>query len=162
MLITRESSSDIEAIDEVHREAFATPVEAKLVHALRADAGWVPALSLVAGIRRRVVGHVVCTEGTLGEETVLGLGPLGVRSESQRHGIGSALMHAVLGAAAALDYPMVCLLGEPAHYRRFGFVTGSDVGVVPEVAEWGTYFQVRVFRETAPGPFHYAEPFRQL
>jgi putative acetyltransferase len=48
VLIRRETDADVGRIDEIHRQAFAGPVEADLVHALRADAGWVPALSLVA------------------------------------------------------------------------------------------------------------------
>ena len=55
MLIRRERPDDVAAIDEVHRQAFAggaaggkEPSEVGLVHALRADRGWVPALSLVA------------------------------------------------------------------------------------------------------------------
>ena len=55
MLIRRERPDDVERIDHVHRLAFAAvapagsePVEVDLVRALRADAGWIPALSLVA------------------------------------------------------------------------------------------------------------------
>lgn len=162
MLVRRENEADVAAIDEVHRAAFATPAEARLVHALRADSGWVPALSMVAENSAGVVGHVVCTEGSVAGETVLGLGPLGVRAESQHHGVGTALMHAVLGAAAALDYPLVCLLGEPAFYRRFGFVAAADLGVTLENAQWGRYFQARAFRDFTRGTFRYAEPFSEL
>jgi predicted N-acetyltransferase YhbS len=71
LLIRRETPQDVEAIDEVHRQAFAPvtengrePVEVGLVRALHADRGWVPALSLVAEDDGRVIGHVVAS--TLG------------------------------------------------------------------------------------------------
>ncbi|MER7472280.1 GNAT family N-acetyltransferase, partial [Micromonospora sp. NPDC000018] len=87
MLIRRETPADIDAVREVHLAAFAdpdkpdvVPVEAGLVDALRADAGWLPALSLVAvDGDGQVVGHVVCTRGRVaGEPVALGQGPHGV------------------------------------------------------------------------------------
>ena len=194
VLIRRERAGDVDAIRDVHLAAFATvrdrdepvaaedeaapppdPVEARLVDELRADtAAWLPALSLVAEDGEgEVVGHVVCTRATLGdpggpgeELPVLGLGPLGVLPERQKQGVGLALMHAVLGAADALGEPLVALLGEPAYYSRFGFVTAADVGVVPPVEAWGRYFQVRTLAAYDAGrhrgAFAYAAPFDRL
>src|ERR1044072_5772708 len=48
VLIRRELPADVDAIHAVHRAAFDTALEADLVHALRADAGWLPELSFVA------------------------------------------------------------------------------------------------------------------
>ena len=166
MLIRRETSADISPIDEVLRQAFPGPVEADLVHALRADAGWVPALSLVAeDAGGQIVGHVVCTEGSLGTTTVVGLGPIGVVPGVQRTGIGSALMHAVIAAADALGYPLVALLGHLDYYPRFGFVPGSRLGVVAPEPEWGDHFQVRTLATWTAGlegAFRYAAPFEAL
>jgi putative acetyltransferase len=108
VLIRRETAHDVTAIHEVTSAAFrkrsgAEPPEAPLVARLRADPGWIPELSLVAiGETGEVIGHVVCTRGHLGETPALGLGPISVRPDRQRAGVGSALMHAVLGAADAL------------------------------------------------------------
>ena len=116
MLVRRERPDDVPLIDEVHRSAFGTaggnPAEVALVHALRADPGWVPALSLVAqDSTGAVVGHVVATEERLGDVPAVGIGPLGVRVEFRGQRIGHALMHAVIAAADALDYPVAVLLG---------------------------------------------------
>jgi putative acetyltransferase len=166
VLIRRETLADVDAIDEVHRQAFAGPVEADLVHALRADAGWVPPLSLVAeDAGGRIVGHVVCTEGSLGAVRVAGLGPIGVRPGVQRTGIGSALMHAVIAAADALGYPLVALLGHLDYYPRFGFVPGSRLGVAAPEPKWGDHFQVRTLATWTAGlegTFRYAAPFEAL
>lgn len=177
MLIRREVPSDVEAIDEVHRLAFAwdgpdepagwVPVEVGLVQALRADEGWVPALSLVAEHPDdgSVIGHVVATEGAVGELPVLGLGPLGVVPDHQRAGVGLALMHAVLGAADALGYPLVVLLGHTGYYPRFGFVAATSLGITPPDPNWGVAFQARPLAGYTPelrGPFRYAAPFDEL
>jgi putative acetyltransferase len=167
VLIRREVAADLGSIDEVHRRAFDGPVEAGLVHALRADAGWVPALSLVAeDAGGAVVGHVVCTEGSLAQAVAaLGLGPIGVRPSSQRTGVGKALMHAVIAAADALEYPLVALLGHLDYYPQFGFVPATQLGVAAPKPQWGDHFQVRTlaaWHDGLRGSFRYAAPFNAL
>lgn len=170
MEIRRERPADHTAVRAVHREAFARSgrfhdvAEAVLVDRLRAGPWWLPRLSLVAMSQGAVVGHVVATRATLEPSGVLalGLGPLGVDPAWQRRGIGSALMHAVLGAAEALDESVVGLLGDPTFYRRFGFVAAGNYGVAAPDAQWGAAFQLRVLSGLPEGAFRYAEPFEQL
>jgi len=173
VLIRRELPADVDAIAEVHRSAFAPltppgsePVEAGLVAALRASSAWLPALSLVAEDRDgTVAGHVVATRGTIESVPALGLGPLGVRPDLQRTGVGAALMHAVLGAADALDESVVVLLGHLDYYPRFGFVPAADLGIAPDVAEWAPHFQARALTAHRPGVrgvFRYAPPFYEI
>jgi len=169
VLIRRETAADADEIRGVVARAFAKPaadgpevMEARLVDELRADPGWIPALSLVAVEDSGVVGHVTCTRATIAGRPALGLGPLSVDPPRHRAGIGSALVHAVLGAADALDEPIVVLLGSRLYYHRFGFVLASSLGVVPPVADWDPHFQVRTLTTYQPdlrGPFVYAEPF---
>jgi len=173
MIIRRELPGDEEAITRVHADAFADaypggePVEPGLVTALRASAAWIPALSLVAVRGGAVVGHVCCTRATLGERAVpvLGLGPLGVVEEHKGSGVGSALAHAVIGAADALDEPLIVLLGHPGYYPRFGFRPAAELDIRPEVAEWAPAFQARPLTAYGPemrGRFRYAAPFGDL
>jgi putative acetyltransferase len=167
VLIRRETSADIQAVHDVTEAAFAARPggEAWLVDALRADPGWIPALSLVAEVDGAVVGHVVCTRGSVGDAPALGLGPLSVLPAHQRSGVGKALMHTVLGAADALDEPLVILLGDPAYYSRFGFAPASAYGITPPDPDWTPYFQARTlsaYTPTLTGPFTYAAPFSAL
>jgi putative acetyltransferase len=166
VLIRRERAGDVDAVDAVHRAAFPTAVEAELLAALRADAGWRPELSMVAeGATGDVVGHVACTDGRLGERPVLGLGPIGVLPDRQHGGVGSALLHAVLGGADALGEPVVVLLGSREYYPRFGFVPASSLGIGAPDPGWGDHFQARPLSAWAPelaGPFRYAAPFEAL
>ena len=171
MLIRRETAGDIGVIHAITAAAFARPgqppgqiaPEATLVDELRASPAWLPALSLVAATPAgERVGHVVCTRGHVGQAGVLALGPLTVRPDSQRRGVGSALMHAVLGAADALGEPLVALLGDPAYYGRFGFRLSAGYQIVPPRPDWRPHFQVRVLTAYQPsvrGMFGYPEPF---
>jgi len=165
VLIRRELPSDVPAIDAVHRGAFETSLEADLVKALRADEGWLPALSLVAEDAGSVVGHVVCTRAHVDAAPALGLGPLGVLPAEQRRGVGAALMHAVLAAADALDEPVVVLLGHKDYYPRFGFAPAQAQGILPPEPAWGDHFQARPLTAHTPslrGQFAYATPFTKL
>jgi len=96
---------------------------------------------------------------------VLAIGPLSVHPDHQGRGVGKALMHAVLGAADALDEPIVVLLGSPGYYSRFGFRLAEEYGITPPVPEWRQHFQARTLTAFTPairGPFKYAEPFDRV
>ncbi|TQF69446.1 N-acetyltransferase [Rhodococcus spelaei] len=172
MLIRREHPTDVDAIAAVHRSAFADqypprtePMEVGLVDTLRASDAWLPTLSLVAETDGAVVGHVCLTRATLDGRPVLALGPIGVPTERHGAGIGSALMHAVLGAADALDEPLVALLGHLDYYPRFGFVPAATLSIDPGVPDWVEHFQVRTLEAYTPelvGEFRYPQPFYDL
>jgi len=164
MLIRRETPADIDDIRSVTNLAFKNGPEALLIDWLREDEGWIPELSLVAEgvLGHGVLGHVVCTRGFIGDTPALGLGPISVHPDHQRAGTGSALMHAVLGAAEARGERAVILLGSPVYYPRFGFRPASEFGITPPVPEWVPYFQARLFADVPAGAFRYAEPFNRL
>jgi putative acetyltransferase len=169
VLIRREGPGDAAVIYAVTAAAFkragenGASAEAPLVDALRASGAWIPELSLVAvDPGDDVVGHVVCSRGRVGDAPVLALGPLSVRPGRQLAGVGSALVHAVLGAADALGEPLVALLGSTAYYPRFGFRLASEYGITPKVPECAPHFQVRTLTAYDPGLrglFAYPEPF---
>jgi putative acetyltransferase len=169
MLIRRYEPSDREVVRRVHAEAFrrldapdVIPVEVTLFDQLIGGGDVVHELSLVAVDRDEVVGHVVCSRATVGASRAVGLGPIGVFPAHQGRGVGLALMHAVLGAADALDFPLVGLLGSTAYYARFGFVPATTLGIEPPDPQWGDLFQIRVltsYDPAATGTFRYAQAF---
>ena len=78
---------------------------------------------------------------------------------------GLALMHALIGAAEALDEPALVLLGSPDFYGRFGFVAASSVGIEAPDPAWGDHFQVLPltgFDRSMTGRFRYAAPFGEV
>jgi len=125
----------------------------------------IPELSLVAVEDGDLVGHMICSRGDIDGKPSIGLGPVSVRPDRQRSGVGSALMHGVLGAAQALGEPVMLLLGDPAYYSRFGFGPASDLGVLSPDPQWGDFFQARALgpaTDVPTGTFRYAEPFDRL
>lgn len=173
MLIRRDHPEDRAAVRAILAAAFENPaarpnvpVEVGLVDALRATSEWVPQLSMVAeSEEREIVGYVVCSRGWVDGRPALALGPLAVAPALQRRGAGSALMHAVLGAADALEEPLVALLGHSGYYPRFGFRPADQLGITPPVAAWASQFQVRTLATYQPslrGGFRYPRPFNDL
>lgn len=108
---------------------------------------------------------MVAADGRLAGRPALGLGPLSVHPAHQRRGIGSALVHALLGAACTLGEPVVVLLGDPAYYSRFGCAPARTLGIEAPDPEWGDYFQARALSswdEGLGGQYSYAAPFARL
>lgn len=172
MLIRRYEPADREAVRRIHAEAFrppddpsGTPPEVGLVDDLTDAGDVVPALSLVAVRDGELVGHVVCSRATVGGQPAVGLGPIAVLPEHQRQGVGDALMHAVLTAADALEFPLVGLVGSTEYYPRYGFVPATQLGIEAPDPAWGDHFQVRTLTAYQPGiagRFRYALAFEEL
>ncbi len=164
MRVRREEAGDRAAVERVHRAAFGRAAEAELDRRLHDGPWWLPALSLVAtDASGAVVGHVIATRAWVAGAAALGVGPLGVLPDRQRAGVGSALVHALLGAAQALEEPLVALLGDPGYYARFGFGPAARLGVIAPDPAWGAAFQALRLADGAPrGRFRYAEPFDRL
>jgi putative acetyltransferase len=124
--IRPERPGDANAIASVTREAFlaashGSDTEVAIVTALR-DAGSL-SVSLVAEVAGRVAGHIAFSPVNIsdGARGWYGLGPLSVAPQSQRGGIGSALVREGIAALRRLGAHGCVVLGEPAFYGRFGF-----------------------------------------
>jgi putative acetyltransferase len=129
-----ERPEDGAAIRRVNEEAFGRPAEADLVDALRARGKATRSLVAVRG--ERVVGHILFSPVTIeaGDEVAaaLGLGPMAVLPAHQRAGVGSLLVRAGLEACRRAGHGCVVVLGHPAYYPRFGFVSASRHGLAWE------------------------------
>jgi len=96
-----------------------------------------------------VVGHVLFSPAEIGDVRGMGLAPMAVSPDRQRHGIGSELVHAGLAKLEARGCPFVIVLGHPEYYPRFGFERASARGIrcqwdVPDEA-----FRILVLDEAA-------------
>ena len=80
----------------------------------------------------QVVAHAMFSSGLLDAPSRLVnvqiLSPLGVRPDSQRQGIGSALIERGLAILSSREVPAVFLEGDPRYYGRFGFEQGEARG----------------------------------
>ena len=129
--IRMEQAGDIDSIGRVHRAAFPTAAESRLVEQLRRHGRlW---LSLVAEDESGIIGHIAFSPVRIGgsdEPTPgVGLAPVAVLPDYQRQGIGSRLIREGLSACKQTGFSFVVVLGEPAYYRRFGFEPASRWGL---------------------------------
>jgi putative acetyltransferase len=134
MLIRDEQPADIDAIRIVVATAFAAltasdQTETAIIDRLRSSGALT--LSMVAVASDEVVGHIAFSPVTIARrnEDWYGLGPVAVRPDHQRRGIGQALVRAGLHRLRALGAMGCVLVGEPDYYRRFEFNTHSQLNV---------------------------------
>ena len=125
--IRGECDSDVAAIDAITRQAFANhPSSRQTEHLIVLSLRNAHALtvSLVAEVGGNVVGHVAASPVQVAGQSLgwFGLGPVSVAPAHQRQGVGSALVRAALVELQAKGAAGCILLGNPAFYRRFGFV----------------------------------------
>lgn len=125
-----ERPEDLAQVRRINEVAFGQPAEAELVDRLRAACP--EALSLVAEVEGRVVGHILFTPVVIEAQPPLvgmGLGPMAVLPDLQRQGVGSALVRRGLELLRERDVPFVIVVGHPEYYPRFGFERASRHGL---------------------------------
>lgn len=122
----RESApGDCDAIECLYPEAFPDEDLVPLVRDLLK--GPASVLSLVATIDSQVAGHVIFTRCDVDGSVAALLGPLAVAPNWQRQGIGSTLVHTGLQRLDKWEVKVVCVLGDPSYYGRFGFERDSSI-----------------------------------
>ena len=139
--------ADLAAFPALYADAFADEDLLPLVRALMRDPATV--LSLTATTDDAIAGHVLFAFCTLegGGEAVALLGPLAVASAHQRRGVGGALIRAGLQRMKPAGTGLVCVLGDPAFYERFGFAPEPDIAPpYPLPPQWRSAWQ-----STRPG-----------
>jgi putative acetyltransferase len=152
MTIRNEQTGDEHEINQIIVAAFAdhphsNQREGHLVKTLRDGAALT--LSLVAAENDQLAAHIAFSSVQIdgASQGWHGLGPVAVRPELQRRGIGSALINAGLERLRKVGSRGCVLLGEPGFYQRFGFRTDPRLrldGVPPE------FFLILPFQNVIP------------
>ncbi|MCP4548670.1 MAG: GNAT family N-acetyltransferase [bacterium] len=126
ILIRDEKDTDYKAISDVTKSAFETMeisnhTEQFIIEALRSAKALM--ISLIAEADGLVVGHIAFSPVTMSDGTKdwYGLGPVSIRPDLQRQGIGKALIQEGLSRLRKLEAKGCCLVGHPEYYRQFGF-----------------------------------------
>ncbi|OHV71846.1 GNAT family N-acetyltransferase [Ensifer sp. LCM 4579] len=126
MIVRPERDDDRGAIGALTAAAFAghphsDQTEPLIIERLRA--GGALSLSLVAEEEGEVIGHVAFSPVTITPAAAgwYGLGPVAVRPDRQRRGVGSALIRRGLDMLRGSGAAGCVLVGEPAYYQKFGF-----------------------------------------
>ena len=124
--VVKETENDIDAIDQLNRDAFGGEGEAKLVSLLRIRKELL--ISLVATKNDEIIGHVCASPVTVNgnNHSIAGIGPLSVYESHRCSGIGGMLMEEVIEQLKTDGYIATVLLGNPNYYPRFGFKSASQ------------------------------------
>jgi putative acetyltransferase len=154
LLVRPETAADAAIVHGLVADAFGQEAEALLVDRLR-RAGTL-ALSLLAFEQGRAVGHVAFSPLTIGHADGggpwLGLAPLAVARAHRRRGIGARLVEEGLAACRGAGASLVCVLGDPAYYRRFGFRPAGEMGLACEYPVPAEYFMALRLAAGPPPP----------
>ncbi|MEJ2541309.1 MAG: N-acetyltransferase [Gemmatimonadota bacterium] len=162
LIIRDETSDDIDAITDITISAFenmeiSQQTEYFIISALRKAAAL--SLSIVAESDGLVVGHIAFSPVSIsdGTEAWYGLGPVSVRPDLQRHGIGKALIREGLARLRALDAKGCCLVGHPGYYEKFGFE--NIAGLIHEGVPEEVFFALSFDGELPQGFVTFHEAF---
>lgn len=167
-VVVREAlPDDRPAVLDIHRAAFPTDAESRLVDALL-DA-YDSQFSILAEVDGRPVGHVLVSGMTHEDggsvRGLLGLAPLAVHPDFQRRGIGSALAREAIRQCKDAAVSRLFVLGEPSYYQRFGFEAASSQGftsdydALPGAEGAFQVLNLKPTRDIPPGRVRYAAAF---
>ena len=148
--IRESGTADWQAIETLYPRAFPDEDLVPLVQDLLENPDAI--LSLVATADSRVAGHVIFTRcGVTGADADAALlAPLAVDQPYQRKGVGSLLVRAGLRQLQDSGVSVVCVLGDPNYYGRFGFVAETAIEPpYPLPAEWQGAWQSSIIGESS-------------
>jgi len=137
IFIRQEINDDHFIVESLTRDAFWNGYrdensicdEHLLTHRMRNCNAFLPQLSFVALIDKKIVGHIIYTKAKVGKYEVLTFGPLAVLPEYQGGGVGKALMNQSFAVATDMGFKAVIIYGHPDYYTRVGFERASEYGI---------------------------------
>lgn len=161
IIIRREIPADYSTVEYLTREAFWNVyrpgcTEHYVVHVLRQDPAFVPELDLVMEQDGKIIGHVMYMRAKIvaddGREVpVMTFGPISIRPDFQRQGLGKRLLEYSMERAREMGAGALCIEGNLAFYGKSGFVVAGTRGIryhgIPE-QEIVPYF---LLKELQPG-----------
>lgn len=154
-----ETEKDYREVENLTREAFWNKyrpgcMEHYVLHRYRALPDFVRELDYVIEKDGKIVAHIMYSRAVIEADNgqtipILIFGPVSVLPEMQGKGYGSAIIYYTLNKAAELRYGAVAITGNPDYYHRFGFLSGSSVGIyysgIPREEE-AAFFMVKELR----------------
>ncbi|MBO4318763.1 MAG: N-acetyltransferase [Mailhella sp.] len=139
IIIRREIESDHRNVENLVREAFWNVyrpgcLEHYVLHRLRNDPAFVPALDFVMEKDGRLIGQNVFMRAVIRADDgrdipIMTMGPICIAPDLKRQGYGKMLLDRSLEQAAKLGCGAVCFEGDIDFYGKSGFVTASTFGI---------------------------------
>ncbi|HOU84134.1 MAG TPA: N-acetyltransferase [Spirochaetota bacterium] len=137
IIIRNETDKDYRETENITREAFWDLYkpgcdEHFVLHKLRKSKSFVPELDFVALHENNIVGNIIYSKAGISDNEyyeVLCMGPLSVKPEYQKKGIGSMLLLRSLESARKMGFKAVVIFGNPDYYHRFGFRNAAEYNI---------------------------------
>lgn len=139
IIIRQETPADYAAVEHLTREAFWNVyrpgcLEHYVVHVLRNDPAFVPELDLVMEQDGALIGHVLYMRAIIkaddGREIpMMTFGPISIRPDLQRRGLGKYLLDYSMEKAKELGAGILCIEGNLDFYGKSGFVLAGTRGI---------------------------------
>lgn len=138
MNLRQETKNDYKAVFNLIKEAFKNEAlsdhkEQFLVERLRKSDAFIPELSIVAEIDKKIVGYILTTKLKIKNESnefeSLALAPVSVLPEFQGKGIGGKLIIESHKKAKELGHKSIVLLGHENYYPKFGYQQADTFGI---------------------------------
>lgn len=139
IMIRREVPTDYSAVEHLTREAFWNVyrpgcLEHYVIHVLRKDPAFVPELDLVMEREGQLIGHIMYMRAAITADDgrkipIMTFGPISIRPDLQRQGLGKRLLDYSMGKAAELGAGALCIEGNLDFYGKSGFVLAGTRGI---------------------------------
>lgn len=139
IIIRNETPADYAAVEYLTREAFWNVyrpgcMEHYVLHVLRDDPAFVPELNLVMEQDGQIIGHIMYMRAAItandGREIpIMTFGPISIRPDLQRRGLGKHLLETSMEKAMALGAGALCIEGNLDFYGKSGFVVAGTRGI---------------------------------
>jgi predicted N-acetyltransferase YhbS len=133
LYVRGEKLGDREVIFEINKLAFGSETESKLIDSLRKGKSYIRGLSLVAVKEEKILGHAILTRAFIVNRgrrfKCLVLGPMAVRPENQKQGVGKKLIEEGFERARELGFSVIAVLGHETYYPKFGFFPASQKNI---------------------------------
>ena len=139
-IIRLEKNSEHYEVENLVREAFWNVyrpgcLEHYVLHKFRNNSDFIPELDLVMEKENgEIIGQSVSVRAIIKSDNgkhipVITIGPICIRSEYQRNGLGKILLDYSLKKAKEFGYGAVCLEGDINFYGNSGFTYASNYGI---------------------------------
>jgi len=160
VIIRLEEPKDYREVEHLTREAFWNKyrpgcMEHYVLHCYRSRPEFVKELDYVVEEAGKIVAHIMYSYAQItGDDgrtvPILIFGPVSVLPEEQGKSYGSRLIRHTLDLAEKMGCGAVAITGDPGYYHRFGFFSGSRLGIyydgVPR-SEEAPFFMVKELKE---------------
>ena len=138
-LIRKETKADFFEVENLTREAFWNVYkpgceEHFVLHCYRKNPDFIPELSLVLELDKKIIGHVMYSRSHIDADDgtqipVMTFGPISIHPDFKRKGFGKILLDCSMEKARNLGGKCLLICGNIGFYGKSGFAPAAEFGI---------------------------------